>query len=56
MLATTSAIPSPDPTSRDWSIYLDNQSFNVTGLDGTPTTISFSEINAYIYQIAAETA
>ena len=56
MSATTSAIPSPDPTSRDWSIYLDNQSFNVTGLDGTSTTISFAEINAYIYLTAAEAA
>jgi pheromone alpha factor receptor len=56
MSATISAIPSPDPTSRDWSIYLDNQSFNVTGLDGTPTTISFPEINAYIYLTTAETA
>lgn len=56
MSATTSAIPTPDPNSRDWSIYLDNQSFNVTGLDGTPTTIAFADINAWLYEIAAQAA
>jgi len=56
MSATTTAIPSPDPNSSDWSIYLDNQSFNVTSFDGTPTTLAFPEINAFIYAVAAETA
>src|SRR5271170_973743 len=56
MSATTSAIPSPDPNSPEWSIYLDNQSFNVTGLDGSPTTLSFPEINALTYLIGVEAA
>ena len=56
MSATTSAIPSPDPNSPEWSIYLDNQSFNVTGLDGSPTTLSFPEINAETYLVGVEAA
>jgi len=54
MSATSSAIPSPNPTSSDWSIYLDNESFNVTGLDGTPTTLSFPELNGFVYSFVAE--
>src|SRR5271170_3557998 len=56
MSATATAIPSPNPTSRDWSIYVDNQSFNVTSLDGTPATLSFPDINDLVYTIAAEAA
>lgn len=48
------SIPTPDPNSSEWNIYIDNQSFNVTGLNGEPTTLDFPMINAYIYQVAAE--
>lgn len=56
MSATSTPIPTPDPNSRLWSIYIDSQSFNVTGLDGTPTTLSFGEINSQIYAVGAEAA
>lgn len=35
---------------------LDNQSFNVTGLDGTPTTLTFPELNLWAYGLSAENA
>ena len=54
MSATNSAAPTPDPDSPAWSIFLDSQSFNVIGLDGTPTTLTFDEFNAWIYEIGAE--
>jgi pheromone alpha factor receptor len=56
MSATTTAIPSPDPTSADWSIYIDNQSFNITGLDGTPTTLTFPEINVWALGLSRQTS
>jgi len=56
MSATTTPIPTPDPNSRLWNIYVDNQAFNVTGVDGTPTTLTFAEINAQIYEVGAEQA
>jgi pheromone alpha factor receptor len=56
MSASTSAIPSPDPNSPEWSLYLDNQTFNVTGLDGSPTTLTFSGINAETYLVGVEAA
>ena len=55
MSASISAAPTPDPNSADWSIFLDSQSFNVTSLDGTPTTLTFEELNDWIYLIGAET-
>jgi pheromone alpha factor receptor len=43
-MSTTSL--TPNPTSIPWNNYINSQSFNVTGLDGTPVTIGFSDINA----------
>jgi hypothetical protein len=42
-------VPTPDPNSAAWNIYVDNQSFNLTGLDGTPTTLSLPYVNEWIY-------
>jgi pheromone alpha factor receptor len=53
---STTAIPTPDPNSAAWSIYLDNQSFNLTGLDGTPVTLSLTDLNYYNYTGAVNTA
>ena len=55
-MSTTTAIPSPNPTSAAWNIYIDNQSFNVTGLDGTPTTITFADLNLWAYGRSAQEA
>jgi len=52
----SSAVPTPDPNSAAWSIYLDNQSFNLTGLDGTPTTITLPELNTFIYSMKTSCA
>src|SRR6202022_1514708 len=46
-------IPTPDPNSAAWSQYLDNQLFNLTGLDGNPVTLSLTDVNASIYYTAA---
>lgn len=48
--------PTPDPLSPAWNIYLDNQSFNLTSLDGTPITLSLTEVNDAMYWIIAQTA
>src|SRR5579862_392640 len=39
---TTSLVP--DPTSIPWNLYVSNQDFNVTGLDGKPQTISMTAV------------
>jgi hypothetical protein len=44
----------PNPTSIPWNDYVNTQSFNVTGLDGTPTTLSFTDINSFRYAIATD--
>jgi pheromone alpha factor receptor len=41
------AIPTPDPNSPEWSIYLDSQPFNLTALDGSQTTLTLSMINSF---------
>lgn len=43
----------PDPTSAAWSEFVDSQPFNLTGLDGTPQTVSLAEVNALTYSTAA---
>jgi hypothetical protein len=45
--------PTPTPNILDpaWDVYLDSQSFNVTGPDGTPTTLSFPIIDSWIHLI-----
>jgi pheromone alpha factor receptor len=48
--------PSPDPMSPEWNIYLDNQSFNLTSLDGTPVTLTLTAVNDAMYFIIAQTA
>jgi hypothetical protein len=44
----------PDPTSLPWNDYINSQSFNVTSLDGTPTTLSFSDINSLQHDIVVD--
>jgi pheromone alpha factor receptor len=56
MSATSTAIPTPDPNSPVWNIYLDNQSFNLSGLNGTPITLSMSNINDFYYENAVGVA
>ena len=56
MLSSTTTIPKPDPTSADWSLYVDTQSFNLTGLDGAPTTLSLSTVNNFIYWLITQDA
>src|SRR5208282_1180772 len=51
---TATAIPPPDPNSAAWNLYLDSQTFNLTGLDGTPIAVSLTEINAYIYWLVSQ--
>ena len=53
-MSTPTTIPTPNPTSAAWSIYIDSQPFNLTALDGSTVTISLSEVNAFIYYILAE--
>jgi pheromone alpha factor receptor len=48
---SATAVPTPNPTSAAWSVFLDTQSFNVTGLDGTPTTLSLVDIDLYVYMM-----
>jgi pheromone alpha factor receptor len=48
---SATAVPTPNPTSAAWSAFLDSQSFNVTGLDGTPTTLSLVDIDSYVHII-----
>src|SRR5437762_10909355 len=55
-LPSTTTIPSPDPSSADWNLYVDNQSFNVTGLDGTPTTLALPDVNNFIYWLISQDA
>jgi pheromone alpha factor receptor len=54
MSGTVAATPSPDPTSAAWNIYLDNQNFNVTGLDGTPTTLNLGDIRVFLHGTATQ--
>lgn len=46
---STTSVPAPDPTSASWNNYLNDQSFNVTGLDGSPVTIAFADVNQLLY-------
>jgi hypothetical protein len=42
-------IPTANPASPRWSMFVDSQNFTVTGLDGNPVTISFEEVNRSNY-------
>ena len=42
---SATSVPTPDPTSIPWNDYVNTQSFNVTGLDGTPVTLSLVDID-----------
>jgi hypothetical protein len=49
-------VPTPNPSSAAWSKYLDNQSFNLTGLNGSPVTFTLPEFNSWIRSIASLTS
>jgi pheromone alpha factor receptor len=55
-MASASPIPSPDPNSPAWNLYIDTQPFNLTGLDGSQVTFTLSDVNANTYFVAAQTA
>jgi pheromone alpha factor receptor len=50
------SVPTPDPLSPEWSIYLDNQPFNLTALDGSQITLTLTTVNDAMYFIIAQTA
>lgn len=56
MSSPTTTIPTPNPTSADWSLYVDTQNFNVTGLDGNPMTLSLAAVNNFIYWLITQDA
>jgi pheromone alpha factor receptor len=56
MSNTATSITTPNPTSAAWSNYLDSQSFNLTGLDGSPVTLSLADIDAFIHYLTAAIA
>jgi len=47
--------PSVDPNSAAWNLYVDSQSFNLTSLDGTVTTLSLTDVNSNIYFLVTQT-
>jgi pheromone alpha factor receptor len=47
--STVVAIPTPNPTSAEWSLYVDSQTFNLTFIDGTQVPLSLTDINQFIY-------
>ena len=54
MSATSAAIPSPNPTSADWSFYLDNtQTFNVTDINGNSVQFTLGEIDQFVYWLCS---
>jgi len=48
-MSATSIIPTPDPTSVAWSLYIDSQSFNLTNVKGEAMTLSLDRLNNYFY-------
>src|SRR5579871_6671008 len=54
-MASASPIPTPDPNSAAWSLYLQSQKFNLTGLTGRPVTLSLSDIDNYIFENIKQT-
>lgn len=56
MSSIVSTIPTPNPTSSAWSVYIDNQGFNLTSLNGNETTISLSVIDSWTKVLIAQTA
>jgi Fungal pheromone mating factor STE2 GPCR len=42
-------LPPVDPTGAAWNDYINNQSFNVTSLTGSPTTLSFPQVDSLAY-------
>ena len=51
-----SPIPSPDPNSVAWNIYVDTQNVTLIGPDGTPQNVSLSDINDNTYYILTTVA
>jgi hypothetical protein len=54
MSATT--IPPVNPTSAAWSEYVDSQSFNVTGVDGSPLPLTVDEITDFVKSLTKSQA
>jgi hypothetical protein len=52
----SSSVPIPDPNSAAWNLYIDSQSFNLTGLDGTPFQLSLVDVNQTTYTILTQVA
>jgi len=51
-----SPIPSPDPNSVAWNIYIDTQNVTFIGPDGTPQNVSLSDINDNVYYMLTSIA
>jgi pheromone alpha factor receptor len=52
----SSPIPTPDPNSASWNLYVDSQTFNLTALDGTQTQISLVDVNQNTYTLLCQVA
>lgn len=48
---TATLIPNVDPNSRAWCLFIAAQSFNVTSIDGTPTTLSLQIVDNHYHQL-----
>jgi len=54
MSATTT--PAVNPTSVAWSEYVDSQTFNVTGVDGSPMPLTVDEITSFVKSLTRQQA
>ena len=52
----SSPVPTPDPNSAAWNLYIDSQSFNLTGLDGTQVQLSLVDVNQTTYSLLTQVA
>jgi pheromone alpha factor receptor len=53
-MASASPILTPDPKSAAWSIYVTQQTFEITGLAGAPVTLSINDIDEQIHFVSAQ--
>jgi hypothetical protein len=51
-----SAIPTPDPNSAAWSLYVDSQNITLIGSDGTPVNFTLTDLDSNIYFLLELTA
>lgn len=51
-----SPIPTPDPNSPAWNLYVDSQTFNLTALDGTQFQTSLVAVNQVTYSLLSQVA